>query len=85
MDWIKCSDKLPENDERFKNRKAIDVLVTTSYKRVRKVQRIYDEYLGIWYWSKKAYLPIAWMYISFKRMAITVLYRTMNLEKEPII
>ena len=26
MDWIKCSDKLPEDDERFTNRKAIDVL-----------------------------------------------------------
>ena len=40
MDWIKCSDKLPEDDERFTNKKAIDVLVTTQYKRVRKVQRI---------------------------------------------
>ena len=36
MDWIKCSDKLPEDDERFTNRKAIDVLVTTQYKRVKK-------------------------------------------------
>ena len=40
MDWIKWNDKLPEDDERFTNRKAIDVLVTTQYKRVRKVQRI---------------------------------------------
>ena len=63
MDWIKCNDKLPEDDERFTNRKAIDVLVTTSYKRVRKVQRIYNEYSGIWYWSKKAHSPIAWMYM----------------------
>lgn len=63
MDWIKCSDKLPEDDERFKNRKAIDVLITTQYKRVRKVQRIYNEYSGIWYWSGKANLPIAWMYM----------------------
>ena len=47
MDWIKCNDKLPEDDERFTNRKAIDVLVTTSYKKVRKVQRIYNEYSGI--------------------------------------
>lgn len=61
MDWIKCSDKLPEDDERFTNRKAIDVLITTQYKRVRKVQRIYNEYSGIWYWSKKAHSPIAWM------------------------
>lgn len=43
MDWIKCSDKLPEDDERFKNRKTINVLVTTSYKRVRKVHRIYND------------------------------------------
>ena len=63
MDWIKCSVKLPEDDERFKNRKTINVLVTTQYKRVRKVQRIYNEYSGIWYWSKKAYSPIAWMYM----------------------
>lgn len=63
MDWIKCSDKLPEDDERFKNRKTINVLVTTSYKRVRKVQRIYNEYSGIWYWSEKAHSPIAWMYM----------------------
>ena len=54
MDWIKCSDKLQEDDERFKNRKTINVLFTTSYKRVRKVQRIYNEYSGIWYWSKKS-------------------------------
>lgn len=63
MDWIKCSDKLPEDDERFTNRKTINVLVTTQYKRVRKVQRIYNEYSGIWYWSKKAHSPIAWMYM----------------------
>lgn len=63
MDWIKCSDKLPENDERFTNRKAIDVLVTTKYKRVIKVQRIYDKYSGMWHWSGKANLPIAWMYM----------------------
>lgn len=63
MDWIKCLDKLPEDDERFKNRKAIDVLVTTPYKRVRKVQRIYDKYSGMWHWSGKANLPIAWMYM----------------------
>lgn len=63
MDWIKCSDKLPEDDERFINRKAIDVLVTTQYKRVRKVQRIYDRYSCIWYWSEKANSPIAWMYM----------------------
>mgnify|MGYP004462734617 FL=1 len=63
MNWIKCSDKLPEDDERLKNRKTINVLVTTQYKRVRKVQRIYDKYSGIWYWSEKANLPIAWMYM----------------------
>mgnify|MGYP003421481600 CR=1 FL=1 len=61
MDWIKCSDKLPEDDERFTNRKAIDVLITTQYKRVRKAQRIYNKYSGIWRWSGKANLPIAWM------------------------
>lgn len=63
MNWIKCNDKLPEDDERFTNRKAIDVLVTTSYKRVVKVQRIYDKDSGIWRWSEKANLPIAWMYM----------------------
>ena len=63
MDWIKCSDKLPEDDERFKNRKAINVLVTTQYKRVKKVQRQYNKYLGAWYWSGNATSPIAWMYM----------------------
>ena len=63
MDWIKCSDKLPEDDERLKNRKTINVLVTTQYKRVRKVQRIYDQYFGEWHWSGNASSPIAWMYM----------------------
>ena len=63
MDWIKCSDKLPEDDERFKNRKTINVLVTTQYKRVRKVQRIHIENSDIWYWSNNAHSPIAWMHM----------------------
>lgn len=37
--WIPVSEKLPEEDERYKGRKAIDVLVTTSNGRVTKVQR----------------------------------------------
>ena len=30
---------MPENDERYKNRKVINVLVTTAYGRVTRMQR----------------------------------------------
>ena len=63
MDWIKCSDKLPEDDKRFKNRKAINVLVTTQNRRVKKAQRMYNNYTNKWHWSNNAHSPIAWMYM----------------------
>ncbi len=63
MDWIKCSEKLPEEDENFKDRKTIDVLVTTQYKRVKKVQRFYNDSRKEWRWAYRASSPIAWMYM----------------------
>ncbi len=63
MKWIKCeSGHMPEDDERYKGKKVINVLVTTDNGRVTKVQRIYWEYTdgtGSWHWSRVS--AIAWM------------------------
>lgn len=38
-DWILVDKRLPEEDERYKGKKIIDVLVTTAKGKVTKVQR----------------------------------------------
>lgn len=64
MEWIECvKGQMPE-DLDTKNRKKIDVLVTTNNGKVTKVQRIHntcnDDY---WYWGRintecKAWMPL---------------------------
>lgn len=56
--WIPVEERLPEEDERYKGRKAIDILVTTSNERVTKVQRQskYDH----WCWGRIYGEPTAW-------------------------
>lgn len=56
--WIPVSEKLPEEDERYKGRKAIDVLVTTSNGRVTKVQR--QSKYDYWCWGRIYGEPTAW-------------------------
>lgn len=64
MDWIKCEkDHMPEDDQRYKGKKVINVLVTTNRGNVTKVQRkqYYDE--TSWYWGRiygevKAWMPL---------------------------
>lgn len=62
MDWIKCeSGQMPEDDERYKGKKTINVLVTTSNGTVTKLQRYL--YRGEWYWGRilgkmKAWMPL---------------------------
>ena len=47
MDWIKCiPGQMPEDDERYKGNKVINVLVTTSNGKVTKVQRLLCD--GYW-------------------------------------
>lgn len=67
MDWIPCKDKMPEDDERYKGKKIINVLVTTSTNKVTKVQRKhhknYDGTYNGWYWGRvygecKAWMPL---------------------------
>lgn len=55
MNWIKCEPgHMPEDDERYKGKKVINVLVTTDCGMVTKVQRIYYvdicTNVGSWYW-----------------------------------
>lgn len=56
--WVPVSEKLPEEDERYKGRKAIDVLVTTSNGRVTKVQR--QSKYDYWCWGRIYGEPTAW-------------------------
>ena len=43
MNWIKCEPgHMPEDDERYKGEKVINVLVTTGRGNVTKVQRLYS-------------------------------------------
>lgn len=52
---------MPEDDERYKDKKVINVLVTTNRGMVTKVQRqCYD---GTWFWGRingdmKAWMPL---------------------------
>ena len=56
--WIPVEDKLPEDDERYKGRKVIDVLVTTAKGKVTKVQR--QSHNGYWWWGRIYGEPTAW-------------------------
>ena len=62
MDWIKCiPGQMPEDDERYKGNKIINVLVTASNGEVAKVQRLLCG--GYWRWGRiygkvKAWMPL---------------------------
>ena len=61
-EWISVEDRLPEDDV-TKDRKAIDVLVTTKGGRVSKVQRIkntFNKTNPYWYWGRISCDVIAW-------------------------
>jgi hypothetical protein len=57
--WISVEDRLPENAERYKGRKVIDVLVTTEKGLVTKVQR--QCYRDSWSWGRIFSRVVAWM------------------------
>lgn len=57
-DWIPVEEKLPEEYERYKGRKVIDVLVTTTKGKVTKVQR--QSHNGYWWWGRIYGEPTAW-------------------------
>ena len=57
--WISVDYMLPENAERYKGRKVIDVLVTTEKGLVTKVQR--QCYRGSWSWGRIFSRVVAWM------------------------
>ena len=57
--WISVDDRLPEDAERYKGRKVIDVLVTTEKGLVTKVQR--QCYRGSWSWGRIFSRVVAWM------------------------
>jgi hypothetical protein len=60
--WIKCvPGQMPEDDERYKGRKVINVLVTTASGEVTKVQRMYDGSKVGWQWGRINSEPKAWM------------------------
>ena len=60
MDWIKCiPGQMPEDDERYKGNKVINVLVTTSNGKVTKVQRLLCD--GYWCWGRIYGKVKAWM------------------------
>ena len=52
------SERLPEEDERYKGRKVIDVLVTTAKGKATKVQR--QSHNGYWWWGRIYGEPTAW-------------------------
>lgn len=56
--WIPVASLLPEDDERYKGRKVIDVLVTTAKGKVTKVQR--QSHNGYWWWGRIYGEPTAW-------------------------
>lgn len=56
--WIPVDERLPEEDERYKGRKVIDVLVTTAKGKVTKVQR--QSHNGYWWWGRIYGEPTAW-------------------------
>ena len=56
--WIPVEERLPEEDERYKGRKVIDVLVTTAKGKVTKVQR--QSHNDYWRWGRIYGEPTAW-------------------------
>lgn len=62
MEWIKCiSGQMPEDDERYKGKKVINVIATTNKEVVTKVQRIFNDYANTWYWGRICGGMRAWM------------------------
>lgn len=60
--WIKCvPGQRPEDNERYKGKKIINVLITTESGNVTKVKRIYSNYSDRWYWGRTYDKPKAWM------------------------
>lgn len=63
IDWIPCkAGQMPEDFDK-KNRKILNVLVTTENGKVTKVQRIRNEWNEDWYWGRiyckvKAWAPL---------------------------
>lgn len=58
--WIKCEKgRMPEDMSCYKNKKLIEVLVTTANGRVTKVQRMHHK--NNWYWKRIYGEPKAWM------------------------
>lgn len=63
IDWIPCKEgQMPEDFDK-KNRKVLNVLVTTATGKVTKVQRIRNEWHEDWYWGRicckvKAWAPL---------------------------
>lgn len=68
MEWIKCiSGQMPEDDERYKGKKVINVIATTNKGVVTKVQRIFNDYANTWYWGRicggmRAWMPLPELY-----------------------
>lgn len=52
---------MPEDDERYKGKKVINVIATTNKGVVTKVQRIFNDYANIWYWGRICGGMRAWM------------------------
>jgi len=62
LEWIKCiSGQMPEDDERYKGKKVINVIATTNKGVVTKVQRIFNDYANTWYWGRICGGMRAWM------------------------
>lgn len=62
MEWIKCvHGQMPEDDERYKDKKVINVIATTNKGVVTKVQRIFNDYANTWYWGRICGGMRAWM------------------------
>lgn len=52
---------MPEDDERYKGKKVINVIATTNKGVVTKVQRIFNDYANTWYWGRICGGMRAWM------------------------
>lgn len=70
--WVKCIEgQMPEDLEENKDKKIIDVLITTEFGKVTKVQRMYNEWAGDKYWNwgrghsrAKAWMPLPEPYVE---------------------
>lgn len=64
LPWIKCADgQMPEDLKENKDKKIINILVTTAAGKVTKVQRMRDDWGGKthWSWGRIYGEPKAWM------------------------